>query len=287
MFKDLKRILIGRPLKNEALHGEKFGILWGLPILSSDAISSVAYAGQEILLVLFPAIGLLAFKQLTFISGGIIALLIILTLSYRQTIESYPNGGGAFIVAKENIGEIAGIIAGSALSIGYIMTVAVSIASGVDQVVSAFQGLEPFRVYLCLIIIALMTIGNLRGVKESAAIFSLPTYFFVFSILVMMIAGIVKIANGYKPEPLYIAESTLQPLSIFLILKAFTNGCAALTGVEAVSNAVPNFREPSVKKAKTVLVLLSTLVFIVFGGTSILANYYPINPEHGAMLQSR
>ncbi len=284
MFKALKRILIGRPLKNDALHGEKFGILWGLPILSSDAISSVAYAGQEILLVLFPVIGLLAFKQLTFISMAIIALLIILTLSYRQTIERYPNGGGAFIVAKENIGEIAGIIAGSALSIGYIMTVAVSIASGVDQVVSAFHGLEPFRVYLCLIIIVLMTIGNLRGVKESAAIFSLPTYFFVISILIMMVAGIVKIANGYKPEPLYIAESTLQPLSIFLILKAFTNGCAALTGVEAVSNAVPNFKEPSVKKAKTVLVILSTLVLIVFGGTSILANYYPINPEHGAML---
>ncbi|KNY29906.1 APC family permease [Pseudobacteroides cellulosolvens] len=284
MFKDLKRVLIGRPLKNEALHGEKFGILWGLPILSSDAISSVAYAGQEILFVLFPAVGMLAFKQLTFISAGIIALLAILTLSYRQTIDSYPNGGGAFIVAKENIGEIAGVVAGSALSIGYILTVAVSIASGVDQVVSAFEVLKDYRVYLCLLIILLMTIGNLRGIKESAAMFSLPTYFFILSILIMLGVGVYKIMNGYQPEPLHVVKDTLQPLSLFLILKAFTNGCAALTGVEAVSNAVPNFKEPSAKNAKTVLVLLSTLVLIVFGGTSIIANYYPTDPENGAML---
>lgn len=284
MFRDIKRVLIGRPLKNEALHGEKFGIMWGLPILSSDAISSVAYAGQEILLVLFPIIGMLAFKQLTFISAAIIVLLAILVLSYRQTIDCYPNGGGAFVVAKENIGAIAGIIAGSALSIGYILTVSVSIASGVDQVVSAFKELEPYRVYLCLLIILLMTIGNLRGIKESAKLFSLPTYFFILSILIMLVVGVIKIMNGYKPEPIHVATDTLQPLTLFLILKAFTNGCAALTGVEAVSNAVPNFKEPSAKNAKTVLVLLSILVLIVFGGTSIIANYYPIHPEGGAML---
>ncbi|MCX7749592.1 MAG: APC family permease [Clostridia bacterium] len=284
MFKKMKRLLIGRPLKNEALQGEKFGVLWGLPILSSDAISSVAYAGQEILLVLFPVIGMASFKQLSYISIAIIALLIILTLSYRQTIDKYPNGGGAFIVAKENIGVIAGVIAGSALSIGYILTVAVSIAAGVDQITSAFSQLEPYRVLLCLIIITLMTIGNLRGIKESAKIFSLPTYFFIFSILLMLVVGVIKVLNGYEPEPIQVAQDTLQPLTLFLILKAFTNGCAALTGVEAVSNAVPNFKEPSTKNAKTVLVLLSTLVLIVFGGTSIIANYYPIDPDAGAML---
>lgn len=280
----LKRVLIGKPLKNEELRGEKFGILWGLPILSSDAISSVAYAGQEILIVLIPAIGMLAFRQLTFISAAIIALLVILTLSYRQTIESYPNGGGAFVVAKENIGLIAGVTAGSALSIGYILTVAVSIASGVDQIVSAFTVLEPYRVHLCLLVILLMTLGNLRGIKESARIFSLPTYFFVFSIIIMLVAGFVKILNGYQPQPIEVAQDTLKPLTIFLILKAFTNGCAALTGVEAVSNAVPNFKEPSKKNAKAVLVLLSTLVFIVFGGTSIIANFFPTDPKNGAML---
>ncbi len=284
MYRELKRIVIGKPLTNEALKDEKFGILWGLPILSSDAISSVAYAGQEILIVLMPAMGMLAFKQLTYISGAIIALLILLTLSYRQTIDSYPNGGGAFIVAKENIGVITGVVAGSALSIGYILTVAVSIASGVDQIVSAFAVLEPYRILLCVVIILLMTLGNLRGIRESAKIFSLPTYLFIFSILTMLVVGMIKIMNGYVPEPIHVAQSTLEPLTLFIILKAFTNGCAALTGVEAVSNAVPNFKEPSAKNAKSVLVLLSGLVLIVFGGTSILANYYPVDPEGGAML---
>lgn len=280
----LKRWLIGKPLKNEQLKGEKFGVLWGLPILSSDAISSVAYAGQEVLIVMLPALGMLAFTQLTYISAAIIALLAILTLSYRQTIESYPNGGGAFVVAKENIGLIAGITAGSALSIGYIMGVAVSIASGVDQIVSAFDFLKPYRIHLCLIIIALLTLGNLRGIKESVKLFSLPTYLFIFSIIAMLVAGIVKIAEGYQPAPIEIAEDTLQPLTLFLVLRAFTNGCAALTGVEAVSNAVPNFREPSKRNAKAVLVLLSILVLVVFGGTSVIARFFPTDPANGAML---
>ncbi len=284
MNKGLKRLLIGRPLKNEEIQGEKFGVLWGLPILSSDAISSVAYAGQEILLVLLPIAGILAFKYMAFISLAIIVLLGILTLSYRQTIDCYPNGGGAYVVAKENIGLIAGVTAGSSLCISYILTVAVSIASGVQQIVSAFPVLKPYTPYLCVIVIILMTLGNLRGIKESAKIFSLPTYFFIFSIILMLIVGVIKIIAGYKPEPLVLDETSFQPITLFLILSAFTNGCAALTGVEAVSNSVPNFREPSTKNAKAVLVLLSTLVLIVFGGTSIIANYYPINPENGAML---
>lgn len=280
----LKRILIGRPLKNEDIQREKFGVLWGLPILSSDAISSVAYAGQEILIVLLPAVGMIAFRQLTYISIAIITLLAILTLSYRQTIDSYPNGGGAYVVAKENMGLIAGVTAGSALSIGYILTVAVSISSGVDQIVSAFPQLKPYTVYLCVLVILLMALGNLRGIKESAKIFSLPTYLFIFSIVLMLIVGVVKIMGGYKPEPIQLAEGATQPLTLILVLRAFTNGCAALTGVEAVSNSVPNFKEPSTKNAKAVLLLLSILVLIVFGGTSIIANYYPIDPENGAML---
>lgn len=279
----LKRLIIGKPLKNEELKGEKLNVLWGLPLLSSDAISSVAYAGQEILLVLLP-LGMLAYRQMAYISFAIIALLAILTLSYSQTIESYPNGGGAFIVAKENIGLIAGVTAGSALSIGYILTVAVSIASGVDQITSAFTHLKPYKVLICVLLILFMTIGNLRGVKESAKIFSIPTYLFIFSIIMMLVAGIVKIYNGYIPEPVEFTKSTLEPLSIILILRAFTNGCAALTGVEAVSNAVPNFKAPSIKNAKKVLFLLSFFVLIVFGGTSIIANFYHANPENGALL---
>ncbi len=284
MNKGLKRLLIGRPLKNEEIQGEKFGVLWGLPILSSDAISSVAYAGQEILLVLLPIAGFLAFKYMAYISLAIIVLLGILTLSYRQTIDCYPNGGGAYVVAKENIGLIAGVTAGSSLCISYILTVAVSIASGVQQIVSAFPVLKPYTSYLCVLVIILMTLGNLRGIKESAKLFSLPTYLFIFSILLMLVVGVIKIFAGYKPEPLVLDESSFQPVTLFLILSAFTNGCAALTGVEAVSNSVPNFKEPSTKNAKAVLALLSTLVLIVFGGTSIIVNYYPINPEKGAML---
>ncbi len=284
MRKGFKRLLLGRPLKNEDIGAEKLNVLWGLPLLSSDAISSVAYAGQEILIVLLPAVGMLAFGQLTYISGAIIALLAILVLSYRQTIDSYPNGGGAYVVAKENIGLIAGVTAGSALSIGYILTVAVSIASGVDQITSAFPQLKPYTIYLCFLVILFMSVGNLRGIKESAKIFSLPTYLFIFSIILMLIVGVAKIMGGYKPEPINIPVNTLQPLTLLLILKAFTNGCSALTGVEAVSNSVPNFKDPSTKNAKTVLVLLASLVLIVFGGTSIIANFYPTDPEKGAML---
>lgn len=284
MFNVLKGLLIGKPLENEALSGEKFGVFWGLPILSSDAISSVAYAGQEILIVLLPAIGMLAFKQLTYISAGIIILLMILILSYRQIIDCYPNGGGAFIVAKENLGILAGVTAGSALSVDYILTVAVSISSGVDQIVSAIKILEPFRLPLCAVIIIIMTIGNLRGIKESARMFSIPTYLFIFSMLFMLAVGFIKVLNGYEPEPIIIMQDTLQPLTLYLLLTAFTNGCAALTGVEAVSNAVPNFKEPSTKHAKTVLLLLSFLVLMVFGGISIISNFYPTHPEEGAML---
>ncbi len=284
MRKGFKRLLLGRPLKNEDIGAEKLNVLWGLPLLSSDAISSVAYAGQEILIVLLPAVGMLAFGQLTYISGAIIALLAILVLSYRQTIDSYPNGGGAYVVAKENIGLIAGVTAGSALSIGYILTVAVSIASGVDQITSAFPQLKPYTIYLCFLVILFMSVGHLRGIKESAKIFSLPTYLFIFSIILMLIVGVAKIMGGYKPEPINIPVNTLQPLTLLLILKAFTNGCSALTGVEAVSNSVPNFKDPSTKNAKTVLVLLASLVLIVFGGTSIIANFYPTDPEKGAML---
>ncbi len=284
MVTKLKRLLIGRPLKNEALSGEKLNVFWGLPLLSSDAISSVAYAGSEILLVLIPAVGMLAFGQLTYISAGIIALLAILVLSYRQIIDSYPNGGGAYVVAKENIGLMAGVTAGSALSIGYILTVAVSITSGIDQIVSAFPVLKPYTFFLCFLVILLMTLGNLRGIKESAKLFSLPIYLFIFSILILLIVGAVKALGGYRPEPPALSPSALQPLSLLLILKAFTTGCAALTGIEAVSNSVPSFKEPSAKNAKTVLLILASAVLVVFGGTSAIANFYPIVPTKGAML---
>jgi amino acid transporter len=274
MFNRLKRALIGRPLTNKAIKSEKYGVIWGLPILSSDAISSVAYAGEEILLVLLPAVGILAYRNLLYISAAIISLLLILTFSYIQTIENYPNGGGAYVVASDNLGTIAGVVAGAALSVDYILTVAVSVSSGVDQITSAFLFLKPYSILICIFIILILMIGNLRGIRESSRIFGIPTYAFVFGIIAMLIAGIVKIKGGYTPPTTPL--KTVEPVTLFLLLRAFSNGCSALTGVEAVSNAVPNFKEPSVKKAIAVLILLSSIVLISFGGISILISMYHI-----------
>jgi amino acid transporter len=283
MFRSLKRIFIGRPLKNEAIGDEKYGILWGLPILASDAISSVAYAGQEILITLIPIIGILAYGQLTVLSAAIIGLLIVLTFSYRQTIQKYPNGGGAFIVAKENLGVLAGVTAGASLSVDYILTVAVSVSSGVEQVTSAFMPLRQYTVPICIFMVIVLMLGNLRGIRESSRIFGIPAYAFIIAILAMIVCGLLKIRGGYvPPEPTI--QSLAQPITMILMLKAFSSGCTALTGIEAVSNAVPNFKHPSTKYARTVLLLLSLIILALFGGTSILANLYHVVPGNRAML---
>lgn len=284
MFKKIKRFLIGKPLKNTALKNQKMGILWGLPILSSDAISSVAYAGQEMLIVLIPAIGIAAYGQMSVISWCIIGLLTVLMLSYRQTIDSYPNGGGAFIVAKENLGEIPGMIAGAALAVGYILTVAVSVSSGVEQVTSAFKVLQPYNVPLAVGLVLLLMIGNLRGVRESAKVFGVPAYAFIVGILALIICGFFKLRTGYVPAEPNLGKP-LESITLLLMLKAFASGCTALTGVEAVSNAVPNFKEPSTKYAKAVLLLLCIIILVLFAGTSMIANYYHVIPgEKGALL---
>ncbi|MDF2987024.1 MAG: amino acid/polyamine/organocation transporter, superfamily [Eubacterium sp.] len=278
MLKKLKRVLIGRPLKSKAIEDEKYGILWGLPILSSDAISSVAYAGQEMLLVLLPAIGLMAYGQLPGISFAIIGLLVLLTLSYRQTIDKYPNGGGAYTVAKENLGLIAGVSAGAALSIDYVLTVAVSISSAVEQITSAFIWLKPYTVIVGIVLVLFMMVGNLRGIRESSKFFGIPAYAFIFGIFAMLLMGFVNY-NGNVAAPPATVQNVVKPIAIILVLRAFSNGCTALTGVEAVSNAVPNFKQPSPKHAKIVLLLLATIVLLLFGGTSILAYFY--QPEIG------
>ncbi|MBC7960435.1 MAG: APC family permease, partial [Vallitaleaceae bacterium] len=283
MIKRFKRLLIGEPLRNDAANDEKFGILWGLPILSSDAISSVAYAGQEILMVLIPIIGVLAYKQLTIISAAIIGLLILLILSYRQTIQHYPNGGGAYIVAKDNLGILAGVVAGAALSVDYVLTVAVSVSSGVEQITSSFLPLKEFAIPICIVMVLLLSLGNLRGIRESSKLFGIPAYAFILAMLIMLVSGFLKILGGYiPPEPTI--ESIGEPITIFLMLKAFSSGCSALTGIEAVSNAVPNFKKPSIKYARNVLLLLGVIIFVLFGGTSILANLYHVVPGERAML---
>ena len=285
MFKKIRRVLVGRPLKNEALNEQRLGVTWGLPILSSDAISSVAYAGQDVLVILLPLIGVLAYKQLTYVSFAIIALLFILMFSYRQTIDSYPNGGGAYIVAKENLGIGAGVAAGAALSVDYVLTVAVSISSGIQQFTTAFTSFRPYAVPLAGLMIFLLMLGNLRGLRESSRIFGIPPYLFILGIVAMIVYGVVKVkALGYTPvEPTI--QSVGEPITIILMLKAFSGGCTALTGVEAVSNAVPNFKSPSTKYAKLVLLILSLIILALFGGSSVLANLYHVDPRGGnAML---
>ena len=275
----IEKLLIGKPLKTEELHGEKFNVFWGLPILSSDAMSSVAYAGEAILIVLLPVLGVASYKYLLYVSLCIVLLLFILVFSYRQTIDSYPSGGGSYIVAKDNLGTVPGLIAGAALSIDYVLTVAVSICAGVAAITSAAQWLIPYRVEISVAIIILMTIGNLRGIKESARLFGMPAYLFVFIIGTMIITGVLRHALGIPPAVAHIPgiaqiPNQVRSIGLILFLQAFASGCTALTGVEAVSNGIPNFKEPAQKHAKTTLLLLAAVVLFLFGGISYLATLY-------------
>lgn len=272
-------VLLGEPLANEQGSNEKYNIPFGLAIMASDAISSVAYAAQEILFVLI-VLGALAYQWLTWTSFMIIGLLIILTISYIQIIRAYPQGGGAYKVAKENIGTRSGLAAGAGLIISYILTVAVSASAGADAIISAFSNLAEYKVLFVLIIVVVLTILNLRGISESSKIFAIPTYIFIFSMIFMILYGLFKyFVLNIHPEPMYsIPTEATENLSIFLILRAFSSGCSALTGVEAVSNSVPNFQEPSQKSAKTVMILLAALILFIFGGSSILAIFYTAAP---------
>lgn len=283
MSSQIKRRLLGQCLQTNQLSEEKFNVFWGLPILASDAISSVAYAVEEILWALIPIIGLVSYLWMPKIAGAIILLLLILTISYRQIVDAYPGGGGAYMVAKENLGNRAGLIVGAALSVDYTLTVAVSISSGTAAITSAFPFLFPHRVLIAILIISLMVIGNLRGVKDSSKVFSIPTYAFIVTLLTLIISGLVKAAGADQAAiavsmPSSVALGT-QAVTIFLLLRAFSSGCAAVTGVEAICDAVPNFQEPSRRNAKIAYILLAVFVFLTFGGTTYLAKPYHAVPN--------
>lgn len=280
MVKELKNVILGKPLATEAMSHEKLNIPFGLAIMSSDAISSVAYASEEILWVLIPVIGLLSYRYMFEASLAIITLLVILVFSYRQTIASYPSGGGAYTVAKENIGTIPGLVAGASLSVDYLLTVAVSTCAGTAAVTSAFPALYSHRISIALLFILLITIGNLRGVSESAKIFGLPPYLFIGGMITMIVYGIAKVKIfGYVPTAVNSVPMPMGDITLFLFLRAFSAGCAALTGVEAVSNGVPNFKAPAQKNATTILFLLALIIIFVFGGTSYLATLYHAVPS--------
>lgn len=292
MFSDLKKLFIGKPLATVELQHERFPTLFGLAILSSDAISSVAYASEEILWVLIPTIGIAAYGNLIGISAAIITLLAVLVFSYRQTIHAYPNGGGAYTVAKENLGISAGLIAGASLSVDYLLTVAVSTSAGTAAIVSAFPELAAHKIAISIGLIALIAVINLRGVRESAKTFSLPTYLFVISMIMMIITGLIKYKiYGSAAIPNTVVLPTegiyLGWAYILLLLRAFSSGCSALTGLEAISNSVPNFKEPSPRNAIVALGLLALLVLLIFGGVSILATIYHAIPRESPTVLSQ
>lgn len=288
MIKKLKHVLIGTPLADSELGNEKFNVFWGIPVFASDAISSVSYAGEEILLVLIPVLGMLSYRFFLPIVAAIIGLLIILIFCYRQTIAAYPQGGGAYIVAHENLGQTPGLVAGGALIIGYVLTVAVSACAGAAAITSAFPQLLKYKALLAFAVISLLTWGNLRGLRESSVMFGVPTYIFILTMISLIITGLIKYALGlYTPEQQVVAAQQAGDTLMFVILRAFASGCTALTGVEAVSNGVPNFKEPTVKNAKTVLYAMAGFVALVFFGVSALINLYRIQPNSEATAVSQ
>jgi amino acid transporter len=290
----IKRLLVGRALRTEQAAHERLTKKTALAVFSSDALSSTAYATEEILLVLAVAAAATAsgsFSYVIPISIGIAVLLAIVATSYRQTIHAYPSGGGAYIVAKDNLGTTAGLIAGASLLVDYVLTVSVSIAAGVAAITSAVQGtryawLDQHKVILCLICITFIAIANLRGVRESGALFATPTYVFVVSFLFMIVFGFFHyfVYGGAAAVPteeeLKTAEGySLQPLTLFLLLGAFSNGCAALTGIEAISNGVQAFKKPEARNAATTLVWMAVLLTTMFLGTSVMAYLYHVHPK--------
>ncbi|MEH7299547.1 APC family permease [Neobacillus drentensis] len=288
MLSSFKRLLIGRPLKSTALGEQKLNVLKALAILSSDALSSVAYGTEQILIVL-ATISVIAYWYSIPIAVGVLFLLAALILSYRQIIYSYPQGGGAYLVSKENIGEKAGLIAGGSLLVDYILTVAVSVSAGTDAITSAFPALHTHTVLIACVLVVLITILNLRGLTESASILAYPVYLFVVGLFVLIGVGIYKIMTGdVSPTAQHAAiGAPVQGITLFLLLRAFASGCSALTGVEAISNAIPNFKDPAPKNAAKTLVLMGTLLAILFSGITFLAYYYGISPKHDETVVSQ
>lgn len=294
MATTLKRLLVGRAKRTEQAIHERLTKKTGLAVFASDALSSTAYATEEILLVLAVAVAAgqaSAFNYVVPLTLVIAVVLTIVAISYRQTIQAYPSGGGAYIVAKENLGTGPGLVAAAALLVDYVLTVSVSIAAGVAAITSAAQDtswawLADHRVFLCLVLIGFIALANLRGVRESGALFAGPTYAFVISFLFMIGYGILHYflhPGAVAPaaaENLKLAEGyNLQPLTLFLLLGAFSNGCVALTGIEAISNGIPAFKQPESRNAATTLTWMAVLLTTMFIGTSVMAYFYHVHPH--------
>jgi amino acid transporter len=274
----LKRVLVGKPLATAVEKHERLGRVAGLAVFASDALSSVAYGTEEVLLVLIAAgTGALIYSFPLMV--GIAILVVIVASSYWQTIHAYPSGGGAYIVAKDNLGTFPGLVAGAALLIDYVLTVAVSTAAGVAAITSAFSFLFPWRVLICVGCVIGVTIANLRGVRESGRIFTIPTYWFIGSLGLLILAGFYRMFTGtVQPLPAEEIPAT-QAVSMFLILRAFSSGCATLTGIEAVSNGIPAFRSPEARNASLTLAWMAGILATTSLGIAYLAHVYHIVPR--------
>ncbi|PLR75660.1 amino acid permease [Bacillus sp. V3-13] len=279
MISAIKRLLIGRPLKSTELGEQKLNKTKALAILSSDALSSVAYGPEQILIVLV-TVGAAAFWYSIPIAIGVLILLTALILSYRQIIFAYPHGGGAYVVSKKNLGVNPGLIAGGSLLVDYILTVAVSVSAGTDAITSAFPSLHSHNVAIAILFVVFITILNLRGVTESASVLAYPVYLFVLALLILIGVGIYKIVTGEVSPALHTPIGTpVAGISLFILLRAFASGSSALTGVEAISNAIPNFKDPAPDNAAKTLMAMGCLLALLFSGIVYLAYYYGIVPS--------
>jgi amino acid transporter len=296
MYSTLKRVFIGPPIASSDEHHHRLIKLIALAVFASDAISSTAYATEEILVVLVPAGGTEALEALIPIAIIVVILLAIVVTSYRQTIYAYPGGGGSYVVSRENLGTLPSLVAGSSLLVDYVLTVAVSVSAGVAAITSAFDGLAPYRVELCVVAIAVMTLGNLRGLKESGKIFAGPTYVYVLSMIALIGYGLFRSYTGdlqpLPPDTTYLNEvfggQAGQALGLFVLLRAFSSGAVALSGVEAISDGVPAFQKPESRNAARTLIAMAAILGSLFFGLSLLAHRLGpiVNPEEQTLLSA-
>jgi amino acid transporter len=288
----VKRVVIGSPFATSQEIHERLTKVKALAVFASDVLSSSAYATEEILIVLALA-GAGAFSYSLPIAGVIALVLAIVVVSYRQTIKAYPTGGGSYIVASENLGRAPGLAAGAALLVDYNLTTAVSAAAGVAAITSAAPTLYDLRVPICVAVVALMAIANLRGIRESGTIFAVPTYYFVFAFSAMIVVGLVKVAIGNAPGSLLHAAppreavAGTQGLTLFLVLRAFASGSVAMSGTEAVSNGVPAFKPPESQNARTVMLWMGLILGFLFVGVTFLSSRYGLVPLERETLVSQ
>lgn len=289
LISKLRRVLIGSPLSSSHQHHQLIPKWKALPVLAADALSSVAYATEEIVIPLALAAATIPFAThwLLPIAGAIVVLMFIVAMSYRETIQAYPQGGGAYIVVKENLGQGAGLVAAAALLIDYILTVAVSVSAGVENLISAFPQLASVQIFFCIWIILIVMTLNLRGIGESSTVFAIPTYFFIASIGILIVNGIINNPHEGVNPIADVMETNYPAIGMILILKAFSSGCAALTGIEAVSDAVPIFKEPKARNARNTLMWMVLILALLFFGVTYLVYAHELTHIPGVTLISQ